>query len=594
MGLASLGFFAMLALLVVLADANPDAHLVIWVVGALLLNVVLQALLARLLNARRRSEKLAARLKAIGGLARLLSVSPGLEGLSQQLLHSLRELTQCYNANLFQRQGEELVMVAGDGGYAGDAPVGLRLTVGEGIIGQAVAQKRTLLVNDVAASPHYRAWEGLPLTRAELAMPVWQGERIIAVLDLESAQHNGFDPDDLEPLRVLTDQLAVALDNLRLLEEARARAADMEELLRVSMRHLEQVAALHTLDEAITATLDLRVVLQMVLEQAMARLNVDAASILLYRPEDQTLEYGAKRGFHTGALEFTRLHLGEGHAGRAALEQRVVAVLDLPGAMQELTRSPMLAREGFQVYLAVPLIAKEKIQGVLEVFQREAFQPNEEWIQFLESLGRLAAIAIENASLMEGMERVNAELTATIDATLQGWAMALEMRDYETRGHSQRVTDLTMRLGRALGVDNQTLIQLNRGALLHDIGKLAIPDMILKKPGPLDEHEWAVMRQHPELAYHMLSAIPFLQPVLDIPYGHHERWDGQGYPRGLRGEEIPLAARIFAVVDVWDAVTNRRVYHEAWPLPKAVDHLRAGAGTQFDPAIVEVFLREVA
>jgi putative nucleotidyltransferase with HDIG domain len=176
------------------------------------------------------------------------------------------------------------------------------------------------------------------------------------------------------------------------------------------------------------------------------------------------------------------------------------------------------------------------------------------------------------------------------DTTIEGWAAALDLRDEETQGHSRRVTDLAVKLATRLGVSEADRVRIKRGALLHDIGKMGVPDAILSKPGPLDEAEWAVMKQHPSLAHQLLSGTPFLRDALDIPYGHHERWDGTGYPRGLAGESIPLAARIFAVVDVYDALSSDRPYRAAWPRDRVLAHLRAESGTHFDPTVVRAFL----
>jgi HD-GYP domain-containing protein (c-di-GMP phosphodiesterase class II) len=184
-------------------------------------------------------------------------------------------------------------------------------------------------------------------------------------------------------------------------------------------------------------------------------------------------------------------------------------------------------------------------------------------------------------------------LEEAYDTTLEGWARALEFRDRETEGHTRRVAELTVRLGLALGGRGRELIHLRRGALLHDIGKMAVPDSILLKAGPLTPEEWEVMREHPDHARRMLEPVEFLRPALDIPYCHHERWNGSGYPRGLSREEIPLAARLFAVVDVWDALGSERPYREAWTRERVEAHLRDGAGVLFDPRAVEVFLDRV-
>jgi PAS domain S-box-containing protein len=190
----------------------------------------------------------------------------------------------------------------------------------------------------------------------------------------------------------------------------------------------------------------------------------------------------------------------------------------------------------------------------------------------------------------EALQKSSTELVMAYDATLQGWSNALELREHETAGHSQRVVSTTLRLASSMGVKEEELVHIQRGALLHDIGKMGIPDSILLKPGPLDEGEWDIMRQHPLFAYRLLSIIPYLVPALDIPYCHHEKWDGTGYPRGLHGEKIPLAARIFAIVDVWDALSYDRPYRSAWTEGAVIDYLQDLSGKHFDPQVVAAFL----
>jgi putative nucleotidyltransferase with HDIG domain len=250
----------------------------------------------------------------------------------------------------------------------------------------------------------------------------------------------------------------------------------------------------------------------------------------------------------------------------------------------------MIEEEGFVSYIAQPLISKGEVKGVLVIFQRRALTPDDEWLDFLEALAEQAAIALDNAALFENLQRANLELTLAYDATIEGWSRALDLRDQETEGHSQRVTTLAVRLAQVVGTSGDELLHIRRGALLHDIGKMGIPDSILLKPGPLTEEEWQIMRRHPTYAYELLLPIRYLRLALDIPYCHHEKWDGTGYPRGLQGEKIPLAARIFAVVDVYDALSSNRPYRPAWPPERVTAYLREQAGHHFDPAIVQAFL----
>ncbi len=193
--------------------------------------------------------------------------------------------------------------------------------------------------------------------------------------------------------------------------------------------------------------------------------------------------------------------------------------------------------------------------------------------------------------LFQGLQRSHLELTLAYDTTLEGCSRALDLRNQETEGHTQRVTERTVHLARAMGMSHAELVHVRRGALLHDIGKTGVPDHILLKPGSLSDEEWAIMHQHPTYAYDMLSPIAYLKPALDIPYGHHEKWDGSGYPRGLKGGEIPLAARVFAVVDVWDALRSDRPYRAGWSVEKTLDRIRSLSGIHFDPKVVDVFLQ---
>lgn len=239
------------------------------------------------------------------------------------------------------------------------------------------------------------------------------------------------------------------------------------------------------------------------------------------------------------------------------------------------------------------MIEKGQILGVLEVFHRSALNRGSDWFEFFQTLARQTAIAIGNSLLFERLEQSHAELFRAYDATIEGWSRALDLRDKETEGHTQRVTRISLALARAMGMAEEELVYVRWGALLHDIGKMGIPDNVLLKPGPLTEEEWVVMKMHPTFAKEMLEPIEYLHKALDIPYCHHERWDGSGYPNGLKGQEIPLAARIFAVVDVWDALRSDRPYRAAWPIEKVREYIRERAGTDFNPEIVKVFLHSI-
>ena len=356
---------------------------------------------------------------------------------------------------------------------------------------------------------------------------------------------------------------------------------------------LQQLASLHTIDLMITSNLDLKMTMTIFLEQIVTQLQVDAAAVLLLNPYTQTLAYGAGIGFKSSLIQESELRLGVGPAGVAALKRSRIQIDDMENPDLDFVRTPLLAREKFRSYCAIPLIAKGQVKGVLEIFQRDKGMPDHERFEFLDALAAQAAIAIDNATLFNELQSSNTELVIAYDSTIEGWGKALNLRDMETEDHTQRVTEMTVHIARIFGKSEREIVHMRRGALLHDIGKMGVPDSILMKDGPLNPEEEMVMHKHPLYAFEILMPIAYLRPALDIPYCHHEKWDGTGYPRGLKGEQIPIAARIFALSDTWDALISARRYHEAWPRAKVEEYMRARAGTHFDPDLVELFLANV-
>jgi response regulator RpfG family c-di-GMP phosphodiesterase len=328
------------------------------------------------------------------------------------------------------------------------------------------------------------------------------------------------------------------------------------------------------------------------MDQTLNHLNIDAVIIGLYHPDLQIITYLPGVGFNVPSPTRPRVRIGEGLAGQVIVQQQTCIIANLQNA-PEAVNEPLIKREGFVSYIGIPLIVKGQIKGVFEVFHRTPLAPTPDWMEFLHTLAGQAAIAIDGSQLFENLQRSNQELIQAYDITLEGWARALELRDRETEGHTRRVTELTLRLARYMGISDNELVNIHRGVLLHDIGKMGVPDHILKKKDKLTKEEWAEMRQHPVYAYNLLSPIAFLRGALDIPYCHHEHWNGGGYPRGLKGEQIPLAARIFSVVDNWDALLSDRPYRKAWPQKKVVEYVRKNAGVIFDSRIVEIFLSMV-
>lgn len=358
-------------------------------------------------------------------------------------------------------------------------------------------------------------------------------------------------------------------------------------------QQLEHLSALRKIDQAITSNFDLRFTLHTLISEVRTQLHVDGADILLLNPEERVLEYAAGKGFRTRAMETRRVPIGKSHAGRAAQERRLIQVESLRDQPGDPFLSALLTDEDFVCYYGVPLIAKGKVEGVLEVFHRLPLHPYPEWLDFLNTLAGQAAISIDNATLFENLQASNRELVEAYDTTIEGWSRALDLRDKETEGHTQRVTEITINLARRFGFSEEELLQIRRGALLHDIGKMGVPDHILLKPEPLTEEEWMIMRKHTQYAYDLLKPIAFLGSALDIPHCHHEKWDGTGYPRGLKGDMIPLTARLFAIVDVWDALTSDRPYRPAWSEKEALTYIQEQSGKHFDPQVIEPFLKMI-
>ena len=356
---------------------------------------------------------------------------------------------------------------------------------------------------------------------------------------------------------------------------------------------LRRIQALREIDMAIISTTNLSLSLKTVLEKVTSSLNVDAADILLLSHNSYLLEYAAGLGFRAHGIERSQTRLGQGYAGRAALDRQTVFIPDVRELQEPFLRSALLQEENFVSYYCVPLIAKGNVVGVLEVFHRSLLEADQAWLDFLHALAGQASIAVDSGHLFTDLQRTNMDLMLAYDSTIEGWSKALDLRDKETEGHTLRVTEMTMRLAQAAGIADDQMIHIKRGALLHDIGKMGVPDTILLKAGRLTDDEWEIMRQHPVYAHDMLYSIEYLRPALSIPYSHHERWDGTGYPLGLKGEQIPLSARLFAIVDVWDALRSNRPYRQGWPDEKVLQYIRAEAGVHFDPKAVELFLQVV-
>jgi PAS domain S-box-containing protein len=357
-------------------------------------------------------------------------------------------------------------------------------------------------------------------------------------------------------------------------------------------RQLRRISALRSIDHAINTRLPLSKILSLVLDHAIEHLKVAAADIMIFDPQTQEVYAGYTKGFQTSRVEAERFN----YVNHALADPRRLAH---PFRMEDLSpfvhtsREAIMAEEGFCDFYGATLMSNNQLLGFIEVYLRCEPDEDDEWTNYFETLAGQAAIAISHDQMVNGLMEANQVLSRAYDETIEGWSRTMDLRDHDTEGHSERVTAISLRLGQALGLGEEDLLHMRWGALLHDIGKVGIPDGILLKPGPLNEDEWRIMKRHPQLAYDLLSPISFLRPALDIPFCHHEKWDGSGYPRGLKGEKIPLAARIFALADVWDALRSERPYRIGWSVEQTRAYIQSQIGLHFDPAIAEVFLRDI-
>jgi response regulator RpfG family c-di-GMP phosphodiesterase len=450
----------------------------------------------------------------------------------------------------------------------------------DGIVGHTFSSGKRYIARDLKNDPLLSELNRESITPglAGIFVPIQSTAGPVGVLVIEVEQGRQFS-QEINLLTILAEITGNSIHRVQLFEQ--------------SQMQVRRLTTLRDIDAAITSSFDLRLTLNILMDQTLNHLNVDAVEIGLYHPDIQSLTYLASAGFQTPSPTRPQVRLGEGLTGQVIVKQAILHVTDLQNAA-ETRNEPLIRREGFVTYIGIPLIVKGQIKGVFEIFHRSQLSPTLDWMEFLHTLAGQAAIAIDSSQLFENLQRSNQELRQAYDTTLEGWARALELRDRETEGHTRRVTKLTLDLARFMAVSDKELVNIHRGVLLHDIGKMGVPDHILKKEGPLSKDEWEEMRQHPVYAYNLLSPISYLRGALDIPYCHHEHWDGSGYPRGLKGEQIPLSARIFSVIDVWDALLSDRPYRGAWSPDKVANHLREVAGTILDPTIVDIFFRMMA
>jgi HD-GYP domain-containing protein (c-di-GMP phosphodiesterase class II) len=403
--------------------------------------------------------------------------------------------------------------------------------------------------------------------------PILQGGQVIGLLALLSDQTNYFCPSTLAWIQTLTETLSYSV-------------------LQVE-NQTKKIQAEYSLNRILQSGLSFRETFRAIFELLSDLVDADAAIILKYNPASQQFDLLATHGVEPRILAKIHLYIENGLTRRVVREQRSLQIENMLVSESGENHVGLFSQEGFQAHITIPLIAQRDLLGVIEVFWRESQHADTWKLEILQMVGDAVTFALEHTTIVESLKRRNDELTSTYTATIEGLSRALELRDLETDGHTRRVSALTVRLAEHMQIPADQRASIQQGALLHDIGKLGIPDAILLKPGSLTPREWKVMQQHPLYAYNILAPIISLRQALDIPLYHHERWNGSGYPYGLANEQIPLSARLFAVVDVYDALTSDRPYRSAWTRTQALEYLQEQAGQQFDPGVVTHFLEMI-
>ena len=435
-----------------------------------------------------------------------------------------------------------------------------------------------VLISQVDKSPDWRLNKEMDWVQSAINAPLKEGEKVIGFLNIDSSIRDYYNESHARHLLLFTEQIATALKNAKLYEETQKR--------------INRMQAMTQIDQAINSSLDLNISLEIILMQAKEQLRADAANILLVDEINQSLVFSKARGFKTDVIKKTNLRLGTGLPSAAVMERTVVQIPDLQTAEESFFKNALVEQEGFRSYYCAPLVTKGQLKGVIEVYFKQPFQADQEWLEFLGTLAQQSAIAINNAELLNSLQAGQFELVNAYENALQGWVQTYE-RQLGGEDELKRLTDFSMQLAEKMGMNRSDLANFKRGVLLHDIGMTSIPAAIINKTEKISEAERQIIQAHPIHARSLLSKSKYMANNMDIPCHHHERWDGSGYPQGLMGEMIPLAARIFAVADVWVALTSDRPYRKAWSKAKAIKYILKQSGKQFDAQVVEAFFELV-
>jgi PAS domain S-box-containing protein len=451
--------------------------------------------------------------------------------------------------------------------------------ISEGIAGQVLRTSETIILEDYTQHPNrlFLTPEVDEIGPA-IFVPILAVNDLMGVLMLSRKKQDSPRYFTENENRLLTSICELVGSTLH-----RIKMNDM------AAKHLKRTQVLHNIDLAISGSFDLQTVLKSILESARQELDVDAADIYLFNKTSLMMDFQVGTGFNHPDLITHNIRLRDSLVEQVIIQQQRNEIPDIKNASPHVTQFPLMKSEGFQAYFASPIISKGTSLGVLEVFNRKPIEIDNDWLDFMDTLAGQTSLAIDNLSLFDSLQDNNLRLLLAYDSTLETLANITDLHDGLAEGHSNRIVNLTIALARKMNVNSENIVHIRRGTILHDIGHMGISDAILKKPGQLSPEERQVVEQHPSLAKKLLSPIAYLRQAIEIPVSHHERWDGSGYPDRLVGKQIPLSARIFAVVDVWDALTSIRPYRAAWTDEQAWTYIREQNGKLFDPDVVKAF-----
>jgi putative nucleotidyltransferase with HDIG domain len=463
--------------------------------------------------------------------------------------------------------GEEHLSVAASFGVS-EGEANLSIPANYGVTGHVLRSKEPILVVNTDLEPEFRQLLESQRVRSAIFAPLKWREEVYGVVFAGNQEKDSFNENDRNLLAALAVQAALAIHNSRLYSDLEDRIGELH--------------AIFEIDKAITSAIDLETVLQQIVQMSIGLLDARISSLMLLDEESDELVIAAAHGLSENYIQKGPIKMGESIAGKVIQEGRPIAVDDIQEDSGHIY-SDQARVEGLCSLLSVPLSLKDRVIGVLNIYTDEPhnFSPHE--INLFTSLASQAAIAIENARLFESLEEIYIEVITAL-------ASAIEARDTYTPGHSHRVTEYAVNIAEAMGLGPAEVDIIRNAGILHDVGKIGIKEDILKKPGRLTEEERREMEYHPFIGTKILQSVKLLEPVLPLVYHHHERYDGTGYPDGLRGDEIPLGARVLSVADAFESMTSDRPYRKALPLEDAISELRINSGRQFDPKIVEIFL----